>query len=163
MLSPAAAAARDFLIGVTPARASRHSERMWRGPSEGWVPIVGRGLVLGAIAASVACSDSGGRRETFEITSYRFENNEVVVESQQPGDPACYVEPVLDTQLDEEGLHLSVTYVRTSQEFCIVPCPLKPLTSRQALPDGSSGQPVILDPATNRACTGVDGGPAKVP
>lgn len=108
--------------------------------------------------------DADDRRETFEIISYRFDGTDVVVEAQQPGDPGCYEAPKLDVRLGESGLRLSVSYVRTTQEACITPCPLSPLTLREALPAGSSGRQVVLDdPPTHRACAGVSGGPSTVP
>ena len=118
--------------------------------------------VLVAAAAIAACGTSE-HRDNFGIVGYHFEGNSIVVDSQRPEDPGCYVDPRLEVTKANDGLHVRVTYRRTSQKFCIVPCPIGPLTQRQTLPPGSSGLRVVLDAPAVNACIPVTGGPATVP
>ena len=121
-------------------------------------------IALALVALALGGCHSSRRRESFEIVGYRFTGGKVAVESQRPGDPGCFVSPRLDATARHDGLHLRVTYVRTSQKFCIVPCPIELLTQTVQVPSGVAGRPVVLDHPKNKACSGTpSGGPAVVP
>jgi len=124
------------------------------------------GLLLAAAALSqmvlAGCSGSGQPRVSFQIVGYRFHDGFVEVDSQRPSDPGCFVQPELSVTTEADGLHLRVTYLKTDQKFCILPCPV-PLTQRQRVPPGATGLPVVLDGPAHGACVPVTGGPATVP
>jgi hypothetical protein len=117
---------------------------------------------VGLSCLTSGCS-SQASRESFPIASYHFDHGSVVVEAQQPGDPGCFIKPQLLIQVDDRGVHLQVTYLRTSQKFCILPCPIDPVVLRQVLPERAAGRPVIVEPAEETGCLGFAGGPSTVP
>jgi len=121
------------------------------------------GLLALSIAVAAGACGAGSHRETFGIIGYRFQGNQVYVDSQRPGDPGCYVDPRMDARLLDDGLHLRVTYLRSHQKFCTTPCPIGPLTQTASVSRAAVGRPVILDTPQNRACSPPQGGPAVVP
>ena len=123
--------------------------------------LIGLALLLAWVGAG--CTGPSRPRISFQIVAYRFNGGDIEVDSQQPGDPGCFAQPRLDLTNRPDGLHVGVTYRKTNQRFCILPCPITPLTQRQRLPAGSAGRPVVLDRPRVTACIEVTGGPVTVP